>query len=65
MPIKRSLIKEPIVLYIDWIDDTMNNSYDKKNTVLPIDTGIIIGIANINNWSNELRKSKVGGCNGN
>ena len=49
MPIKRSLIKESIILYTDRIDDTMNNSYDKKDTILPVYTGIVIGITNINN----------------
>jgi hypothetical protein len=43
----------------------VNKCNDKEDAVLPIDTGIIIWITNVDNRCNELCKAKIRRCNGN
>jgi hypothetical protein len=59
MPVKRCLIEETIVFYANWINNTMNKSNDKENTILPINARIVVWIADVNNWSNKLRKTEI------
>lgn len=64
MPVKRCLIKEAVIFNTDGIDESMNHSDDDKNAILPVDTGTVGFIANVNNRGNKLSKAKISRSNG-
>lgn len=59
MPVKGSLIKETVIFDADRVNDTVDNGNDDENTVLPINTRAIVGVANVNDRSNELGKTEI------
>lgn len=65
MPVEWCLIEKAIVFDTDRVDDAMNDSNDNKDAVLPVNAGIVVGIANVDDGSNELRKTEISWGDGN
>lgn len=59
MPVERCLVEKTIVFDTGRVDDTMDDSNDDEDTVLPVNAGAVVGVANVDDGSNELRKTKI------
>lgn len=59
MPVKGSLVEETVIFDTDRVDDTVDNGNDDENTVLPVNTRAIVGVADVDNRSNKLGKTEI------